>query len=944
MTFSSRRRDSLLFPSLVCLFVLSSPPARSAAGAAAQQPTAAELTQKALQAASAGQRDEALRLLLEAETLANAVDDAVALGHALRARAGIVSLAGDAAAAGQLFDRAQAAFERVSASNDLGVVLDQRGSDAYRRGALGEAEYSWLGALAAFRQTTNIRGQANALRNLSFLSHIPIPDRLLLLDEAWALQAPLGEPRMGGLIRVNQGDLIVTLGDYAGGLPYLEQAVELLGADNPRSPQYARALTSLARANRLLWNLDRALTLNQRASAIIEATADLDGAAQSIQATSMVHLEMGHAAEAFAAADRALEMARRSGRAFRVDEMIAHKAVLAARLKPPDEALADIDTLAAEQSTTAVARAILLMARAHTLLTQERGREALTTIDDAIDRLGPNETAYRRANALYYRALALESVGQLDAAEAAIVECVNLTEGIRAGLADADRSRTLFAETRQVYFRAHVRVLAKTNRMQAALAASERARARAFVDLLASRREPSVLPRALPPTRQPVLSRVASGPLAVTSLVSAIRAAAPPAARPFERLLESRFADIASTLADSVKTAATRGTHLLTYWVEDRDTWIWVVSPNGGVMSAHVPVEKARLAALVRATWSSSSLSTRSPDAPDSSDGGIAAPAWEPVLRGNNLGRVTFDPAGPQAFRELDRLLIAPIRAALPKQADALVTIIPHGPLFRLSFAPLQAPDGRYLLERARIAYAPSVTALAQLTGGAAPAAVEAMVVADPELPGGLARRERLARLSGAAVEGRAVARSLGDKTTLLVGSEATEARLRRGLGSQRVLHLATHGVIRDVDPLTSFLALGGSGTSSEDDGRLTTAEVYDLKLQAALVVLSACRSAVGPVTGDGLIGMTRAFFAAGARSVIASLWDLPDLATAPVLSRFYQEWQKTGSKAEALRRAQLAFIRDLRAGRVRIDTRLGPLTIPEHPSLWAGLVLVGEP
>jgi CHAT domain-containing protein len=107
---------------------------------------------------------------------------------------------------------------------------------------------------------------------------------------------------------------------------------------------------------------------------------------------------------------------------------------------------------------------------------------------------------------------------------------------------------------------------------------------------------------------------------------------------------------------------------------------------------------------------------------------------------------------------------------------------------------------------------------------------------------------------------------------------------------------------------------------------------------------MSACRTATGPISGDGLLGLTRAFFAAGARSVVATLWDLPDAAAATMLPRFYREWQATGSRAEGLRRAQLAYLADLRAGKVVVTSPLGKTTLPEHPALWASLVLQGRP
>jgi CHAT domain-containing protein len=112
------------------------------------------------------------------------------------------------------------------------------------------------------------------------------------------------------------------------------------------------------------------------------------------------------------------------------------------------------------------------------------------------------------------------------------------------------------------------------------------------------------------------------------------------------------------------------------------------------------------------------------------------------------------------------------------------------------------------------------------------------------------------------------------------------------------------------------------------DDGRLHAWAIFErVRLEADLVTLSTCRSAAGTaVAGEGVLGLTRAFQYAGARSVMASLWDVPDLATQPFMGRFYAGLKRGLSKDEALRRAQLAAIH---AG--------------QHPFRWAGFQLYGD-
>ena len=123
-----------------------------------------------------------------------------------------------------------------------------------------------------------------------------------------------------------------------------------------------------------------------------------------------------------------------------------------------------------------------------------------------------------------------------------------------------------------------------------------------------------------------------------------------------------------------------------------------------------------------------------------------------------------------------------------------------------------------------------------------------------------------------------------------------------------KIIHLATHGLL---DYLKIFLGLPGGGAvalapSGEDNGLLTTEEILNLKLNAELVVLSACDTGNGKITGDGVIGLSRSLITAGVPSVIASLWSVPDAPTAFLMTQFYKNLQQNPDKAQALRSAML--------------------------------------
>jgi CHAT domain-containing protein len=118
-------------------------------------------------------------------------------------------------------------------------------------------------------------------------------------------------------------------------------------------------------------------------------------------------------------------------------------------------------------------------------------------------------------------------------------------------------------------------------------------------------------------------------------------------------------------------------------------------------------------------------------------------------------------------------------------------------------------------------------------------------------------------------------------------------------------------------------------GPAGGDDGFLHAFEVFDLDLAANLVVLSACETGGKEVTGEGLVGLTRAFLYAGAPSVAVSLWPVADNSSADLMVRFYRELARTADKAGALRRSKLALIAE-----------------PDlaHPFYWSSFVLVGDP
>ena len=381
---------------------------------------------------------------------------------------------------------------------------------------------------------------------------------------------------------------------------------------------------------------------------------------------------------------------------------------------------------------------------------------------------------------------------------------------------------------------------------------------------------------------------------------------------------------------------------------------IWTISPTGKINFQQVDLRAQEIDSLVGLVQSTRSV--------------LTSPFPIPNI--------------PQ-LQQLHTLLIDPIAPHLPTDPQARVIFVLQGPLYLIPMAALQTGAGNYLVERHTIGTAPSVQALAltaelkqqrgnQLKGG--------LVIGNPELmplvPVGRDRSpERLSSLPGAESEAEVIAKLLN--ADLLLTDQATETRVRQSIQTQPILHFATHGLLNLDANLNEFglpidtnartareggviVSPGGVivgdgvfvngvdanialarervvrpavpgilalASDNRHDGLLKATEIAQLKLQAQLVVLSACDTGRGRVTGDGVVGLARSFMAAGIPTVVASLWKVPDNPTRSLMVAFYQELLAGQDKAQALRSAMLS-------------------TQIEHPGVrnWAAFTVLGTP
>jgi CHAT domain-containing protein len=302
-------------------------------------------------------------------------------------------------------------------------------------------------------------------------------------------------------------------------------------------------------------------------------------------------------------------------------------------------------------------------------------------------------------------------------------------------------------------------------------------------------------------------------------------------------------------------------------------------------------------------------------------------------------------------FRPLDTHLSSVQKLIIV--ADGALTYLPFETLIRdpkeaahTSASPL------YLVERFAISYAPSASALAaiQATGrDAAKNAKGLIAFGDPvytsSQPGSRDSNPATGKVSNYAERGfdyrqlpytrtevnEIAALFPGTERTVYLGMEAREQKVKtESLAKYRYLHFAAHAMIDEDHPARSGVVLS-SENNSKEDGTLQMSEVMRLQLNADVVTLSACRTGLGRLhTGEGVIGLTRAFLYAGASSVVVSLWNVNDMATATLMRSFYGNLKKGLSKDDALRQAKLELIK-------------GQKRLWRHPYYWAPFILIGE-
>ncbi len=805
--------------------------------------------------------------------------------------------------------------ERRGAIGDLSSIYCEIGGILGLQGDLDAARHALGISSELARQAGDVEGEARALR---FSAELEIN-----LSELQAANEDLAQARKLLARRSAGNDLVGVLNDSGMVLSYL-------GKYKPAQQWYEEALAQSSRVG--------------DAEGIVAATL---GIGEALEAT-------GQREAAAARFETALELSRAHSRRDLDVRALYDLGRVHREMGQPARAVQELQSAIALESRDHPQRqAQLLCDLAKAYAQAGRPEDAEMDFEQALHlvRRSPIVAAEAWAGLAKLR----RDRGELPAARTAADNALDLAERVRTAVIRPDERVTFLASLRR-YFELSVDLLMRLDAREPAaghaaeaLAVSEKARARGLLDLLAKERvdlrrgiSPQLKQRETETSeRIAKLARRLSSTVASSSpdpevqqLAHQLDQAEDEELQVNATIVQQRPAYAAllpqRTLGlEEIQDKLDADSALLEYFLGDDTSYLFVVTREG--LTSHALAPRATLAALVEEVRT-----------------GMAR---EPGKGAHQLAEDSY------------KLYVALLRPAAGELAGKSHLIVaPDGPLYALSFEALLtrpppaagAPrrELAYLIRDRSVSYAPSASVLAVLlatrrdnSGGAGGGAAGKAFVGfgDPQVPpaafaatrGGAAPPPQnspaaMPALPGARDEVNRIAQLFPGDAMVFTGAEATEQEVKTNpmIGSARYLHFAVHGSLDENEPESSGLRLAAAHPSDPaDSGLLQVREVFDLDLRANLVVLSACQTGVGQqVSGEGIIGMTRAFLYAGAQSVVVSLWQVDDQSTAKLMVSFYRNLQQTGDRAAALQRAKLDLL----------DSDYSP------PYYWAPFVLVG--
>ena len=926
MNRRQRNLTILLCSLYLCAVMLPAPPTRAAQRGQDEQHAAADkLTAEAVRLVKEGTKESLARAISKfsaAAPLYHATNDKAQEADTLNSIGTLYSNLGEQQQALAYFAQALPLYAAMGDRGGEAVVFNNMGGVYIDLGELQKALDSFAQALPRLRAVNDREGEATTLNNMGTL-YFQLGESqkaLTYYAQSLPLRRAAGDAGGEAVTLTNMGDISFSLDRQQQALDYYGQALPLYRAVGDRRSE-AVALSQIGQVYAGLDNLPKAVEYYQQALPLSRAVGDRNGEAQTLSYVGAAFLAIGEQQEALETYQQVLPLYQAIGDRSSEARTLFNIAFNERGTNKPDAALRDIEAALAilEALRTQIASRELrssYFASVHDYY--EFYIELLMQLHQQQPAAGYDGRALHASERARARSL-LESLAEAGA---------DIRQGVDATLLARERA---LQQSLNDAARAQIKIKSgpHTDEESTAIAKQLEALTSEYQQVEAQIRQTS--PRYAALTQPQPLSLPAT-----------------------QQLLDT-------------------DTLLLEYSLGRERSFLWAVTPNS--IKSYELVKREEIEEAARQLYA---LLTDERKWTGSSSGSAAARG----VFGDSTARTTTAVAGavPAAAARLAQLVLAPVAEQLGHKR---LIIVADGALQFIPFAALPLPAAqnnntktyRPLITEHEIINLPSASTLAVLRDEvkARPAAEKTLaVLADPVF---MLNDERLAAVQSARgrAQSAAPARQARRGLALGVAQAAADVGLagvqiprlpgtrkeaqqiltlvpaaagqmhvfdfaanraaitNADLGAYRYVHFATHGFLDSQHPELSGLLLSMYDQQGvPQDGFLRAHEVFNLKLAADLVTLSACQTGLGKeIKGEGLVGLTRGFMYAGAPRVVVSLWSVSDEGTAQLMTRFYRGMLQEGKRpAAALQAAQVSMLKEQKFA---------------APFYWAAFTLQGE-
>lgn len=808
--------------------------------------------------------------------------------------------------------------------NVLGLVLDAQGE-------IPEALVAFRESVRLYEEADNKNATAGPMSNMARLLAFQgdYEASMDCLKKALAVFEATGQKPNIASILVNMGNLYADRGDYRQSLLSTERALEIYRAVGDQFG-VADSLNNIGETYQVQGNLDLAREFYQKAMDQYKAVGAEARVAVTLANIGNVYALQNKTDLARKFLDASLKIRRNIGDMEGVATVLSAIANNDSELKnyaaafqtyqeslKISEGLNDVKTLS--QTNILMARTYFRMGQYSSAV--DAAGQAL-----AFARKIPDEELIWQSQAIAGDSYLAQR--NFISARESLEKSIATIESLREKIVGGEEQTQLFFETRTAPYYSMTKLLLMQNQQEQALSFAERAKARVMLEAIQNGRIP--VTKSMTAAEQQKEKQLSGKLVVLNKLILMERQSEQPdPARlaklssaldhdrlEFEAFQTSLYAAHPELkvqrgvlpgflLSDAPGLLTDDSSAILEFMVGQEETYLFVITGKDkpALMVHSIPVKGKNIAGLVDRFRQQ--MASR-----------------DPLFR--KSAAAAFD------------TLLGPARNQL-KGKTALI-IIPDSDLWQLPFQALVSAPNRYLIDDCSVSYAPSLAVLHEMKTlrGRRPENQAGALLAfgNPSLGNNSTRsradRELWDPLPQAEKEVIAIGELYASEPSkIYIGAEAREGRVKSEANSFRILHMATHGMFDDSSPMYSHLVLSQLNGNSTEDGLLEAWEIMKMDLQLSLVVLSACETARGRYgAGEGMIGLTWAFFVAGCPATVVSQWKVESASTARLMLAFHKNLRVNGlSPAAALRQAELAL-------RHSEDF--------SHPFYWAPFVLVG--